>query len=131
MKKCAFLLFLLTSCYSFGQQMVYKPINPAFGGDTFNYNWLLSAAQAQNGFTAPVSESETLTQLEEFQQNLNSQILGNLSRNAFDSQFEDGLQEGSFIIGDLALEIFDTVEGLVVNILNVTTGEQTQIIIPN
>jgi hypothetical protein len=33
---------------AFSQQLVYRPINPAFGGDTFNYQWLLSFAQAQN-----------------------------------------------------------------------------------
>ncbi len=32
------------------QQLVYKPVNPAFGGDTFNYQWLLSSANAQNQF---------------------------------------------------------------------------------
>lgn len=28
-------------------QLVYKPINPAFGGDPQNGNWLLSQASAQ------------------------------------------------------------------------------------
>jgi curli production assembly/transport component CsgF len=131
MKKYLFVLFLLITCYGFGQQMAYKPINPAFGGDTFNYNWLLSSAQAQNGFKATSTGGTALTQLEEFQQSLNSQFLSDLSRSVFDSQLGDGLQEGTFTIGDLALEVYDTPKGLVVNILNVTTGEQTQIIIPN
>ena len=30
------------------QDLVYKPKNPAFGGDTFNYQWLLSSAESQN-----------------------------------------------------------------------------------
>tara|TARA_R110002051_G_scaffold2508_3_gene12979 strand:+ start:121 stop:516 length:396 start_codon:yes stop_codon:yes gene_type:complete len=131
MKKYLFVLFFIFTCYGFAQQMAYKPINPAFGGDTFNYNWLLSSAQAQNGFKATSTGGTALTQLEEFQQSLNSQFLSDLSRSVFDSQLGDGLQEGTFTIGDLALEVFDTPKGLVVNILNVTTGEQTQIIIPN
>jgi curli production assembly/transport component CsgF len=30
--------------------LVYKPRNPAFGGDTFNYQWLMSSAENQNKF---------------------------------------------------------------------------------
>ena len=133
MKKLAFILALCASSYCFGQQIVYKPVNPAFGGDTFNYQWLLSSAEAQNGFEDPsgTSEREEQTELEKFQDDLNRQVLGSLSRSVFDSQLGDGLQEGTFTVGDLALEIFDTPEGLVINILDTNTGEQTQIIVPN
>jgi curli production assembly/transport component CsgF len=33
------------------QDLVYRPRNPAFGGDTFNYQWLLNSAESQNTFT--------------------------------------------------------------------------------
>ena len=63
--KTIFLLFtLMLSAYCFGQQMVYKPINPAFGGDTFNYQWLMSSAEAQNGFTDPNLVDNEQTELE-------------------------------------------------------------------
>ena len=119
------------SAYSFGQQMVYKPINPAFGGDTFNYQWMLSAAEAQNSFTDPNLGDAEQSELEQFQENLNRQLLSSLSRNVFDSQLGGELQEGTFTVGELALEIFETAEGLVINILDTTTGEQTQIVVPN
>jgi hypothetical protein len=32
---------------SYGSQLVYKPVNPTFGGDPQNGNWLLSQASAQ------------------------------------------------------------------------------------
>lgn len=132
MKKLIYILVFFISGYCLGQQMVYKPINPAFGGDTFNYQWLLSSAEAQNQFEDPNAlEREELTDLEEFQRDLNRQILGSLSRTVFNSQLGEGLQEGTFTVGDLALEIFDTPEGLVINILDTTTGEQTQIVVPN
>ena len=35
------------------QQLVYKPVNPMFGGDTFNYQFLLQSAQSQNSFSDP------------------------------------------------------------------------------
>lgn len=131
MKNLLFLFAILFSTYGFGQQMVYKPINPAFGGDTFNYQWLLSSAESQNSFTDPSIFGSELTELEQFQENLNRQLLSSLSRSVFDSQLGDELREGTFTVGDLALEIFETGEGLVITILDTTTGEQTQIVVPN
>ena len=131
MKNLIFFLSIMLSAYGFGQQMVYKPINPAFGGDTFNYQWLMSSAEAQNSFTDPSISDDELTELEQFQENLNRQLLSTLSRNVFSSQLGDELKEGTFTVGDLALEIFETAEGLVINILDTVTGEQTQIIVPN
>ena len=49
---------MLAGYVSMGQQLTYEPINPAFGGDTFNYNWLISSANAQNGFTQARTETE-------------------------------------------------------------------------
>ncbi len=123
------LILLFFSFCSFAQQLVYKPINPAFGGDTFNHQWLLNAANAQNSFTDP-SADENRSELEQFSENLNRQILGQLSRSLFNTQLGEGLQEGSFNFGNLALEIFESAEGLVINILDVSTGEQTQIVVP-
>ena len=53
MKKLLLILLLLFSVQMFSQQLVYKPRNPNFGGDTFNYQWLLSSAEAQNTFSDP------------------------------------------------------------------------------
>ena len=69
MKAFLLFLFITVSSYCVGQQLVYKPINPAFvGGEPFNYSWLLNSANSN---------------------------------------------------------------GLVINVLNIVTGEATQIIIPN
>lgn len=131
MKRIIFILACIASAHCRAQQLVYTPVNPAFGGDTFNYQWLLSSAESQNSFTDPRIVDDDRTELERFQENLNSQLLNSLSRNVFGSQLGDELKEGSFTVGDLALEIFDTAEGLVINILDTNTGEQSQIIVPN
>lgn len=124
-------LFLLFSFYGFSQQLTYQPINPAFGGDTFNYQWLLSSANAQNSFKDPSADRDDRSTLGQFADNLNRQLLNQLSRGLFDDQLGTGLEEGTFTFGSLALEIFETLEGLVINILDTNTGEQTQIVIPN
>lgn len=133
MKKIFFLIIICFPVYVFSQQLVYKPINPAFGGDTFNYNWLLSSAQSQNGFTDPNQQSDNdATTLESFTDNLNRQLLNRISTELFRQQFgNDELQPGTFTFGSLEVEITNGITGLIINILDTTTGEQTQIIVPN
>lgn len=132
MKKLLTFVLFTTSYICMGQQLSYRPINPAFGGETFNYQWLLSSANAQNSFTDPnINLRDNQSSLEAFSETLNRQILSQLSRSLFETQLGDKLQEGTFNFGSLALEIYDSTEGLVVNILDTGTGEQTQIIVPN
>ena len=135
MKLFAFLCFLIgTSGFLQAQQFAYKPLNPAFGGDTFNYSWLLSSAQVQNGLKEPVNPEDQLSELEQFGENLNNQVLSQISRTLLQQQIE-GIgnfdQEGTFTYGSLAVEVFESEEGLVINILDTSTGEQTQVIVPN
>ena len=115
-----------------GQDLVYKPRNPNFGGDTFNYAWLLSSAEAQNTIKDDAVAVKPLTELEQFAKNLNSQLLTQVSRSLFTQQFgTDGISEGSYTFGSLNVEVYPSDAGLVVSILDTTTGEQTQVIIPN
>ena len=132
MKNTIFIILFLGvagCCYS--QQFVYTPKNPNFGGETFNYQWLLSSANAQNSFTADNNFNNDSSELEDFQECLNRQLLSQLTRSVFDSELGDGLEPGTFNVGSLLLEVFESGEGLVINILDTSTGEQTQIIVPN
>lgn len=117
----------------FSQQLVYRPMNPFFGGDTFNYQFMLQSAQSQNSFTGDNTDPfSQLSELEQFTENLNSQLLGQISRSLFTQQFgRDGqLQPGTFTFGTLSLEIYETAEGLVIDILDTGNGDQTQVILP-
>ncbi len=115
------------------QQIVYKPINPAFGGDTFNYQWLLSSAEAQNKFKEDTGLGfEQQTELERFTETLNRQLLNSLSQDLFAQEFGDSaLTEGTYVFGSLVVDISPTTGGLLINVLDTQTGDQTQIIIPN
>jgi curli production assembly/transport component CsgF len=117
------------------QQLVYKPINPAFGGDTFNYQWLIQSAEAQNKFTDPdaIGGRNDQSELDSFADGLNRQLLSQLSRTLLNAQidFNDGLEPGTFSFGNLEVEILDSVDGLIVTILDTTTGDTTQVVIPN
>jgi len=115
------------------QQLVYKPINPAFGGDTFNYQWLLSSAESQNKFTEDNGLGfEQQTELERFTETLNRQLLNSLSQDLFQQEFgDDALAAGTYVFGSLVVDITPTINGLAINVLDTQTGDQTQIIIPN
>jgi len=132
MKKLLLIILLAFSGQIFSQQLVYKPRNPNFGGDTFNYQWLLSSAESQNKFEDPnAEEREEESDLERFTDNLNSQLLNLVSRSLFADQFGDGgLTPGTYTFGSLSIEIFPSSDGLVITILDTETGEQTQVIIP-
>lgn len=132
--------FFILSLTVHAQDLVYKPKNPAFGGDTFNYQWLLSSADSQNLFKdpSPVNSYEQKSELQRFTENLNSQLLNQLSRALFEDQFGTGtgtgtgggMSTGTYVFGSLSVDIYNSSSGLVVNILDITTGEQTQVIIP-
>ncbi|PHQ29589.1 curli production assembly/transport component CsgF [Leeuwenhoekiella nanhaiensis] len=129
-----FAICLFVGALSYGQQLTYQPKNPNFGGETFNYQWLLSSANAQNSFTDPRDDNDRFgrqSELEQFASNLNRQLLSQISRGLFASQIGEGLEAGTYNFGSLALEVYESQEGLVINILDTNTGEQTQIIVPN
>jgi curli production assembly/transport component CsgF len=127
------LLLLITSCWVYSQQLVYKPINPFFGGDSFNYQQLLASANAQNQFEKENSfDFDQGSDLENFTDSLNRQLLNSLSQGLFQKEFGDQtLSEGTFVFGSLMVEISPSSGGLLINILDTKTGEQTQITIPN
>lgn len=135
MKTLIILLSIFAGIFSGkSQQLVYKPINPAFGGDTFNYQWLLSSANAQNQFDDKKGYNgllENLNSLDSFSKSLNRQVLSELSRKLFDDQFGQGsIQPGNYLFGSMYLQITATAQGLLINILDTNTGEQSEIIIP-
>lgn len=117
----------------FSQDLVYKPKNPAFGGETFNYQWLLNSAQVQDDTEdeEAVIRSTQGSSLDNFAESLNRQLLSQLSRQLVSNQFgENGLEDGSYTIGDFQVEVSSTIEGLSVTILDTSVGDQTQIVIP-
>lgn len=116
------------------QDFTYQPTNPAFGGNYLNYGWMLSSAQAQNGFTEEQEDYRSRFDrdpLEDFEQSLNRQILSQLSRQLTNDQFgEGGLQEGQYEIGNYQIDVVPGAEAIQITILDASTGSQTTVSVP-
>ena len=119
-----------------GQTLTYRPVNPSFGGNTFNYQWMLSSAQAQDKSKDPTASptagrfGNDPNSLTSFSQSLQNQLLNQLSRNLFTKQFgEQGLQEGTFQFGDLQVIIANSTGGVNIQITD-GKGGQTSITVP-
>jgi len=109
------------------QQLVYHPINPAFGGDTFNYQWMLSSAQVQNKYD---NGAKVTSQLDNFQNNLNNQVLNQIAQRIVGQIFGEGsLKDGTYQYGQFKVNIQSLYDGISVTIGS-ANGNSTNIKIP-
>lgn len=139
MKRVFSNLLVMLLCFVFqsqAQQLVYTPKNPAFGGNTFNYQWMLSSAEAQNTIKAPSDGTNPYSRystnpVDDFAESLNRQILSRLSRELVARQFgENALAEGSYVLGDYQIDINNSDNGLDITIIDNTTGATTNVVVP-
>ena len=129
LKNCVATLAICAFGYGLNaQDLIYTPKNPAFGGNEFNYNWLITSAQAQDLTTRSDDNSSSL---DDFTASLNRQLLSQLSRDLVTQQFgEDGLEDGTYAVGDFQIDVSTDLNGLNIIITDVAAGEQTTITIP-
>ena len=130
-----YILFTLSIIFHFcssAQSFVYRPRNPSFGGDTFNYQWMLSSATVQDKTKDKTVKTTATSEdaLSELTSSLNRQLLSSLSSKLFKDQFgEDGIKEGTYKFGDYVVDVTPGSEGLVVRITDGKGGE-TAITVP-
>ena len=128
-------LLLLSCMGAVAQDFVYSPKNPAFGGNPYNYSWMLSSAQAQDTYKAPAAGTDRLSYTrdpaQDFAESLNRQILSRLSREIVTRQFgEDALEDGTYVLGDYMIEIGKGLDGISISIIDNKTGASTNVSVP-
>lgn len=134
-----YFIILLVLCFalpsiSIGQELVYRPKNPAFGGSPLNYQWLMSSATQQNKHKESSRFGFDRDPLADFQESLQRQILSELTRNLVRDRFGDNFdlsQESSLEFGEFSINITPGADGVTIRIYNILTGEETNITIPN
>jgi len=128
-------LFALLKPFSAcAQDFVYTPINSNFGGNIYNYNWLINSANQQNKIEDPTAEDGYQTDpLDDFQDNLNRQILNQLSSQLVNQIFGEGgdLETGTYNLGSYQVDIYEDASGVTVNIQDITNGNYTNVVIPS
>lgn len=123
------LRWLLISCVcvvanATATEIVYQPINPSFGGNPLNGNFLLQKAQSQNAHTAPDSDRSFV---DRFREALERNIINSLTRRIADGE----IIEGIYNTGEYTVEVVGQPDGsVIVYITHNETGEQTIITMP-
>ncbi|MDP2713366.1 curli assembly protein CsgF [Rheinheimera sp.] len=118
------LIGLLCCSTAYATELVYTPINPSFGGNPLNGNFLLQKAQSQNDHSA---DQDGLSFVDKFQDALERNIINSLTRRIADGE----LVEGVYNTGEFMVEVSGGADGsVVVHITNLNSGEVTVITIP-
>ncbi|MGR6745476.1 curli assembly protein CsgF [Aeromonas veronii] len=103
-------------------ELVYRPVNPSFGGNPLNSSHLLGTANAQNDYKDPASGSGT-SALDRLTSNLQSRLISQLLADIG----KDGSQSGSLVTDDFAINVVDEDGTLVVSITDRVTNQTTMI----
>jgi curli production assembly/transport component CsgF len=128
-----FLFMLLTASLSSSAagDMVYRPINPSFGGDPFNSNHLQSLASAQNLHKPTSNSASSQTTSERFVAMLQSRLYSSLASQVAEAIFGDNAQpEGTITFDDQQVHFVNTGTEIQISITDFLTGEVTNITVP-
>ncbi len=110
--------------------MIYKPINPSFGGDPFNSNHLQGLATAQKSFKENDS-STSQSPTERFLTMLQSRLYSSLASQVAEAIFgENAQQSGTIVFDDQQVAFLNTGTEIQLTVTDFTTGQVTNITVP-
>ncbi|MDO6706529.1 curli assembly protein CsgF [Photobacterium sp. 1_MG-2023] len=124
--KRKFCMLLLFGCMSWNTQateLIYTPVNPNFGGNPLNGNFLLGVANAINDHKDPSASDpfEQQSDLERLTANLESRLISQLLADVGNGN------TGQLTTDDFVLNIVDDNGTLLIQITDKTTGESSTI----
>lgn len=119
-------------------QLIYQPINPAFGGFSGNGNVLLNNANVQNDFGDPNADSSgypglNRDPLENFKDSLNRQVLTLIARKVVEEAFgtTTGLGSGgTYAMDGYEITITPGTDAISISITDTLTGNTTLLTVP-
>jgi len=124
----ATLVVLWGTSQTIASELVFKPTNPSFGGDSFNSSHLLATAQAQNSHEKP---EEPVDPLANFQRTITSSLLNRVSFQIAEQIFgENAAESGQFQLGDTLLSFQREGNIVRVTLTDGITGATTTIDVP-
>lgn len=125
-------LFLTPASVATATELVWTPINPSFGGQPYNGQWLLASAQAQDKYADRQQPTHRVTDLiQDFKANVQRQVLARLADRVVSEAFgEEGLESGFYDLGDFTVDVGTDVSGINVVLIDKTSGAQTTLQVP-
>ncbi len=124
-------LYLISAGAAIGQELVYTPVNPSFGGDSFNSSHLLAIANAQNDYRDPSRPETSNSQVDQFLRQLQSRLLSSLAAQVNDAIFGPNPQDsGTITFGDQIITFERGLDAVYLTITDISTGTITEIQIP-
>ena len=127
------LLIVFTAVSLIGDELIWTPVNPSFGGNYMNASWMMQQAEAQNKLKAKTESYSRYDRdpLKNFKEDLNRRILSRFSSRLMESAFgEAELGPGHYEIGDYIIDIGSTGSGITIDITDPTTGTTTSMEVP-
>lgn len=123
----AALLYATAPSVSAGD-LIYRPVNPSFGGNPFNNTHLQTLATTQRQYAAPQQEFDSVAN---FERTITNSILGRVANQISDSIFGENAQDsGNFSVGSTQIEFVRQGDTVNVDILDSATGGATSIALP-
>jgi len=110
--------------------MVYKPINPSFGGDSFNSSHLQGLAGSQNQYKDSASSAQ-MSNSERFLNMLESRLYSSLASQVAEAIFGENAQpNGTITFDDQTISFVNDGTQITLNVTDLNTGQITTISIP-
>ncbi|KGJ96379.1 curli assembly protein CsgF [Colwellia psychrerythraea] len=129
----ALVISISVSSYVSGSELVYKPVNPSFGGSPLNGSYLLGKAQGQNKHKAPqsrksfeekVSDALERATLSDIVSKYKDTVLG-------ESAVINNDEDSTFISGDYQIDILSSnSDSITIEVTDLLTDKVTIIEIP-
>lgn len=120
----------LLFCVSARSEIVYRPINPSFGGNPLNSNHLQGLANAQKSFKE-TEDSSGQTPTERFLSMLQSRLYSSLAAQVSEAIFGENAQPtGTIVFDDQQVSFINTGTEIQITVTNFATGQVTNIVVP-
>jgi curli production assembly/transport component CsgF len=124
--------------------ITFTPINPSFGGNTFNAANLMAMATAQNSYKRKADEeakrqaaieqaarSTGQSASDRFVQHLQSRLYASLADQVAGAIFgENAQQQGTLRFDDQEISFINDGTSIHLTVVNFATGETTEIVVP-
>ncbi|BBM02191.1 curli assembly protein CsgF [Microbulbifer sp. GL-2] len=121
-----FIFVSIVPVASSATELIYTPVNPSFGGNPLNGNYLLNNASAQNSKKDPKSDKSPYSDsssLDRFTDTLESRLLSQLLTDVGDGN------DGTLVTDDFIVNILDVDGTLTITITDAVTGEISEIVV--